>query len=72
MKEAGERMPTARKAPCIEAGRFTLPDVSAREMQVRVKGRLKELGFPAFAGWLFTRSIPKLARWKNPGLGSPK
>jgi hypothetical protein len=57
---------------CFEAGRFTLPDVSAQEMQVRVKGRLKELGFPALAGWLFTRNIPKLTRWKDSGLGSPK
>jgi len=57
---------------CFEVGRFTLPDVSAQEMQVRVKGRLKELGFPAFAGWFFTRNIPKLARWKNSGSGSPK
>ena len=56
---------------CFEGGRFTLADISAGEMQVRVKGRLKEVGFPGFAGWLFTRKIPKLARWKNSGSGSP-
>src|SRR6266481_5254422 len=53
---------------CYEAGRFTLPDISPAEMQQRVKGKIKEAGFPAFAGWLFTRNIPKLARWKNRGL----
>jgi hypothetical protein len=49
---------------CYEAGHFTLPNVSAHEMQDRVKGKLKQMGFPRFAGWLFTRSIPKLARSK--------
>ena len=48
---------------CYEAGRFKLPDISAREMQQRVRGKLRETGFPAPAAWLFTRNIPKLARW---------
>ena len=57
---------------CFEAGGFTLPDISAQEMQARGKGKLKQVGLPAFAGWLFTRNIPKLARWKNSGSTSPK
>ena len=57
---------------CFEAGRFTWPDISAGEMQARVKGKLKDIGFPAFAGWLFTRGIPKLARWRNSDAKSGK
>jgi hypothetical protein len=49
---------------CFEGGRFTLPDITAAEMQARVKGKLKEAGFPAFLAGLFTRKIPKLERWK--------
>jgi hypothetical protein len=50
---------------CYEAGRFILPDLSAAEMQERVKGKLREMGFPGFASRLFTRKIPKLARWSK-------
>jgi hypothetical protein len=50
---------------CFEAGQFRLPNISAPEMQQRVKDKLKEFGFPAFASWFFTRKIPKLARWNN-------
>jgi hypothetical protein len=49
---------------CYEGGRFTLPDITAREMQQRVKGKLKEAGFPGFLSGLFTRKIPKLERWR--------
>jgi hypothetical protein len=51
---------------CYEAGKFTLPEISAAEMQLRVKGKLKQLGIPRPAQWLFTRNIPKLARWNKP------
>ena len=50
---------------CYEGGKFKLPDISAAEMQLRVKGKLQEMGFPAFATWLFTRKIPRLARWSK-------
>ena len=50
---------------CYEGGKFKLPDISAAEMQQRVKGKLKEFGIPSFATWIFTRRIPKLARWDN-------
>ncbi len=49
---------------CYERGRFTLPDITAGEMQERVKGKLKEAGFPGFLAGLFSRKIPKLERWK--------
>jgi hypothetical protein len=54
---------------CYEAGRFKLPGISAEEMQRRVKGKLRESGFPGFAAWVFTRQIPKLARWKEDAKG---
>ena len=50
---------------CFEAGRFTLPDITAREMQTRVKIKLREAGFPGLAAWLLARRVPKLARWKQ-------
>src|SRR5579872_3708085 len=31
---------------CFEAGKFTLPGISAQEMQIRVKGKLREAGVP--------------------------
>ena len=49
---------------CYEAGRFTLPDLTAAQMQGRVKQKMKEMGFPGFLAGLFTRKIPKLERWK--------
>lgn len=48
---------------CYEAGAFTLPDISASEMQARVKGKLREIGLPGIAAWLLARKVPKLARW---------
>lgn len=50
---------------CYEAGKFTLPDITPAQMQQRVKGKLQEAGFPRFATWIFTRNIPKLARWRK-------
>ena len=50
---------------CYEGGQFKLPNISADEMQQRVKGKLKESGIPSLAAWIFTRNIPKLARWSR-------
>lgn len=49
---------------CYEAGRFTLPDITAAQMQQRVRGKLKEAGFPGFLAGLFARKVPKLERWR--------
>jgi hypothetical protein len=51
---------------CYEAGRFTLPDITVGQMQERVKGKMKEMGFPGILAGLFTRKIPKLERWSKP------
>lgn len=50
---------------CYENGKFLQPDVTAQEMQVFVKGKLKEIGFPGFIAGFFTMGIPKLERWKK-------
>jgi hypothetical protein len=50
---------------CYNSGEFTLPNITVRQMQERVKGKIKEMGFPGFMTGLFTRGIPKLQRWKN-------
>jgi hypothetical protein len=49
---------------CYQNGRFVLPDISAAEMQARVRDKLAEMGFPRFLGGFFTCGIPKLARWQ--------
>ncbi len=51
---------------CYQGGRFTMPGMTAGEMQNLVKGKLKEMGFPGFVAGLFTRKIPKLERWAKP------
>ena len=50
---------------CWAKGRFTMPDLTASQMQERVKGKMKEMGFPAFLSWIFMRNVPKLARWSG-------
>ena len=49
---------------CYMDGKFVNPDMTADEMQVFVKGKLKEMGYPGFIARFFTRGIPKLERWK--------
>lgn len=50
---------------CFEQGKFTQPDMTIEQMQTLVKGKLKEFGFPGLVAGLFTRNIPKLARWRT-------
>ena len=50
---------------CYQDGKFTLPEITASEMQDLVKGKLKEFGIPGFLGGIFTKNIPKLERWKS-------
>jgi hypothetical protein len=52
-------------AYCYSSGKFTQPNITALEMQMFVKNKLKELRFPSFLAWLFSRGIPNLKRWKN-------
>ena len=50
---------------CFENGKFLQPDITAKQMQDFVKGKLKEMGFPGFLAGFFTKGIPKLERWKQ-------
>lgn len=49
---------------CYKMGRFTEPDITCEQMVVKVKGKMREMGFPGFMGWFFTRNIPQLKRWR--------
>ncbi len=48
---------------CYSNGQFVEPNVTVFEMQERVKEKLKQLYFPGFIAFYFTRDIPKLKRW---------
>ncbi len=50
---------------CYQYGVFTQPDFDVGEMQEFCIEQLQNQGMPKFMGWLFTRSIPRLERWKN-------
>lgn len=50
---------------CYENGQFTLPDLTAEDMQQRVKAIMKEMEIPGLIAWFFTSSIPRLHRWKQ-------
>ncbi len=48
---------------CYIGGRFTLPDLTAAQMQERVRDKMIGIGFPKFLTGFFTRGIPRLERW---------
>ncbi|WP_410259996.1 zinc ribbon domain-containing protein [Bacillus cereus] len=50
---------------CYENGEFTLPHITVDEMKQLVENKIVSFGFPRFSSKFFTRSIPKLERWKN-------
>lgn len=50
---------------CYQEGKFTRPEITAKEVQALVKGKMKEMGFPGFLTGFFTYGIPKLERWKH-------
>lgn len=50
---------------CYTEGRFKQPDVTLPQMQVLVRDKLVEFGFPRFLAKFFTRGLPKLERWQN-------
>ena len=51
---------------CFQKGAFYNPDFTVKQMQDFCIDKLKEKGVPRFLGWLLTRNITKLKRWKNP------
>jgi hypothetical protein len=52
-------------AYCYENGQFKQPNITAQQMQIFVKGKMKEMGFPGFIAGFLSKGIPKLDRWKN-------
>ncbi len=52
-------------AYCYENGQFKQPNITAQQMQVFVKGKMKEMGFPGFIAGFLSKGIPRLDRWKN-------
>ncbi len=54
---------------CFVNGRFTLPNLTLEEMLTRVREKLREMGMPGFLSFVFTRKIPRLARWKSERAG---
>ncbi|HTE07622.1 MAG TPA: zinc ribbon domain-containing protein [Flavitalea sp.] len=52
---------------CYQNGKFVQPDITVSEMKDRVRGKLKEMGFPGFVAGFFTKNIPNLERWKSHG-----
>lgn len=50
---------------CYQKGTFTQPDITMEEMQVFVKGKVKEMHIPGFMAGMFTKDIPKLKRWNK-------
>jgi len=52
-------------AYCYENGQFKQPNINAQQMQVFVKDKMKEMGFPGFIAGFLSKGIPKLDRWKN-------
>lgn len=50
---------------CYLEGRFTLPNLKVEDMQLRVKHKMKDMGMPGLVAGFYTRSIPKLQRWRK-------
>lgn len=48
---------------CYQHGQFTLPDLTAVQMQARVREKMRDMRIPGFVAYFFVRGIPKLARW---------
>ena len=48
---------------CYEKGKFTM-ECTALEMQEFCRKKMIEMKFPRILAYLFTRSIPRLERWK--------
>lgn len=49
---------------CYDNGAFRLPDYTVTQMQDLCIEALHKKGMPRFLGWAFTRSLPRLERWR--------
>jgi hypothetical protein len=62
---ADETRPRCIAVNCYQNGQFVFPDISVEQMQARVRKKIIEFGMPGFLVGIFTRKIPKLARWQK-------
>lgn len=63
--ESGGALSKSYCSFCYVNGKFTQPDLTAKQMQEFCKQKLKEMGFGKFKAFLFTICIPHLDRWKK-------
>lgn len=49
---------------CYRDGAFTQPGFTVKEMQDFCIEQLSKQGMPRVMAWVFTRSIPRLERWR--------
>lgn len=50
---------------CYREGRFTQPNFTVKDMQDFCIAQLRKRGMPSVMGWIFTRSLPGLERWRR-------
>ncbi len=50
---------------CYQMGQFTEPNITAKDMQEKVKGKLIDMGFPKFVAGLMAWDVPRLRRWSS-------
>lgn len=51
---------------CFTKGKFNNSEIdTAEKMQKFVTQKMKEMHFPGFIAWFFTKNIPNLERWKK-------
>ncbi len=50
---------------CYQNGKFMQPGFTVREMQEYCIDQLNKKGVPRWLGWVFTRPLPKLDRWRT-------
>jgi hypothetical protein len=56
---------------CYRDGKFIHADFDVAQMQAFCVDQLAAKGMPRFMAWLFTRSIPRLERWRNWAASAP-
>jgi len=61
---AGGSRSTKYCSLCYEKGAFRHPDFTVKQMQDHCVEALRRKGMPRVMGWLLTRGIPRLERWR--------
>jgi Putative zinc ribbon domain len=48
---------------CYANGTFTEPDLTAEQMVIKVRGKMREMKIPGFLAGFMVKGIPRLRRW---------